>query len=38
MQAWRGFMATWIPNRDLADAGNVFGYGCAFTMCHVLKA
>lgn len=38
MQASRAFMAKYYPQGDLADAGNVFGYGCAFTVCHVLKA
>ncbi len=37
MNAWRAFMAKWMPDGDVADAGNVFGYGCAFTMCTVLK-
>ncbi len=38
MKEWRAFMMKYYPDGDLADAGNVFGYGCAFTMCHVLKA
>ncbi len=38
MKDWRMFMAKYYPEGDLADAGNVFGYGCAFTLCHVLGA
>ncbi len=38
MKDWRLFMARYYPEGDLADAGNVFGYGCAFTMCYVLQA
>jgi branched-chain amino acid transport system substrate-binding protein len=38
MNTWRGFMAEYYPEGDLADAGNVFGYSCAFTLCWVLKA
>ncbi len=37
MKEWRTFMAKYYPEGDLADAGNVFGYGVAFTMCHVLE-
>ncbi len=38
MKTWRAFMAKYYPEGDLADAGNVFGYGVAFTMCHVLNS
>jgi branched-chain amino acid transport system substrate-binding protein len=38
MKTWRDFIANYYPEADLADAGNVFGYGVAFTMCHVLRA
>ncbi len=38
MRDWRAFMAKYYPEGDLADAGNVFGYGCGFTLCHVLRA
>ena len=29
MIAWRVFMKKYYPDGDLADAGNVFGYGVA---------
>jgi len=38
MIAWRAFMKKYYPDGDLADAGNVFGYGVANTMCWVLNA
>jgi branched-chain amino acid transport system substrate-binding protein len=38
MKTWRLFMAKYYPDGDLADAGNVFGYGVAFTLCQVLTA
>jgi branched-chain amino acid transport system substrate-binding protein len=37
MKAWRAFMAKYYPDGDLDDVGNVFGYGCAFTLCTVLQ-
>ncbi|MBS0640233.1 MAG: ABC transporter substrate-binding protein [Proteobacteria bacterium] len=38
MVAWRAFMAKYYPEGDLNDVGNVYGYGLAKTMEHVLRA
>jgi branched-chain amino acid transport system substrate-binding protein len=38
MKTRHEFIAKYYPEADLADAGNVFGYGVAYTMCHVLSA
>jgi hypothetical protein len=38
MVAWRAFMKKYHPDGDLADAGNVLGYGVANTICWVLNA
>ena len=35
---WRAFMAKYMPNADLRDDGHNFGYSCASTLIHVLKA
>ncbi len=37
MNQWRAFMAKYIPDGDLTDAGYVFGYGVSMTMVQVLK-
>ena len=37
MVAWRDFMKKYYPDGDLADAGNVYGYGEARTLVQVLK-
>src|SRR4051794_3997630 len=36
MTTWRAFMTKYYPEGDLADAGNVYGYGLAKTIEHVL--
>jgi branched-chain amino acid transport system substrate-binding protein len=38
MLAWRGFMAKYMPDGDLKDSGNTYGYGLSQTLVHVLKA
>jgi branched-chain amino acid transport system substrate-binding protein len=38
MVTWREFMAKYYPDGDLKDAGNVYGYGLAKTVEHVLRA
>jgi branched-chain amino acid transport system substrate-binding protein len=38
MVEWRAFMAKYYPEGDLNDAGNVYGYGLAKTIEHVLRA
>jgi branched-chain amino acid transport system substrate-binding protein len=38
MATWRAFMAKYYPEGDLKDAGNVYGYGLAKTIEHVLRA
>ncbi|HUB16642.1 MAG TPA: ABC transporter substrate-binding protein [Acetobacteraceae bacterium] len=37
IEAWRAFMAKYLPNADATDAANVFAYGAAMTMVQVLK-
>ncbi|NOG70710.1 ABC transporter substrate-binding protein [Roseicella sp. DB1501] len=37
MKEWRGFMAKYIPDGDLKDAGYTFGYSVAQTVMQVLK-
>ncbi|TCZ56626.1 ABC transporter substrate-binding protein [Roseicella aquatilis] len=37
MRAWRDFMQRYYPEGDLADAGNVFGYGIAATMAQAIR-
>ena len=37
MQAWRGFMAKYMPGADLTDSNYVFAYGVSSTMLQVLK-
>ncbi len=34
---WQAFMKKYMPDADLADANNVYGYGCAMTLVQVLK-
>ena len=38
MQGWRAFMAKYMPDADLKDSGNPYGYGLSQTLVHVLKA
>jgi branched-chain amino acid transport system substrate-binding protein len=38
MKEWRAFMAKYYPEGDVKDAGNIAGYGLAYTMIAVLKA
>jgi branched-chain amino acid transport system substrate-binding protein len=38
MLAWRAFMAKYMPDGDLKDSGNSYGYGLSQTLVHVLKA
>jgi branched-chain amino acid transport system substrate-binding protein len=37
MNQWRGFMAKYMPDADLTDAGTVFGYGVTMCLWQVLK-
>jgi branched-chain amino acid transport system substrate-binding protein len=37
MNQWRAFMAKYMPDADLTDAGPVFGYGVTFSLHQVLK-
>jgi len=37
MNQWRAFMAKYMPDADLTDAGPVFGYGVAMCLWQVLK-
>jgi branched-chain amino acid transport system substrate-binding protein len=37
MNRWRSFMAKYMPDADLTDAGPVFGYGVSYTLWQVLK-
>ena len=37
MNTWRAFMAKYMPDADLTDAGPVFGYGVTMTLWQVLK-
>jgi branched-chain amino acid transport system substrate-binding protein len=37
MNKWRAFMAKYMPDADLTDAGPVFGYGVTSTLHQVLK-
>jgi branched-chain amino acid transport system substrate-binding protein len=37
MNQWRAFMAKYMPDADLTDAGPVFGYGVSYTLWQVLK-
>ena len=38
LRDWRAFMAKHYPEGDLKDINNVYGFGFATTMVHVLKA
>ena len=38
MNAWRAFMAKYMPDGDLKDSGNAYGWAVAQTLAHVLKA
>ena len=38
MRGWRAFMAKYMPDGDLKDSGNSYGYGLSQTLAHVLKA
>ena len=38
MTEWRAFMAKYIPDGDLKDSGNSYGWGLSQTLTHVLKA
>ncbi len=38
MQSWRAFMAKYMPEGDLNDSGNSYGWGVSQTLVHVLKA
>lgn len=37
MNQWRSFMAKYMPDADLTDAGTVFAYGVTSTLLQVLK-
>ena len=37
MGQWRAFMAKYMPDADLTDAGPVFGYGVTYSLWQVLK-
>jgi branched-chain amino acid transport system substrate-binding protein len=37
MNQWRAFMAKYMPDADLTDAGPVFGYGVTMGLWQVLK-
>ncbi|MBN8905468.1 MAG: branched-chain amino acid ABC transporter substrate-binding protein [Rhodospirillales bacterium 69-11] len=37
MNEWRAFMAKYMPDTDLTDAGPVFGYGVTMCLWQVLK-
>jgi branched-chain amino acid transport system substrate-binding protein len=37
MKEWRAFMAKYLPDGNLADGNNVYGYAVAQTLVHVLK-
>ena len=37
MNEWRAFMAKYMPDADLTDAGPVFGYGVTICLWQVLK-
>jgi branched-chain amino acid transport system substrate-binding protein len=37
MKQWREFMAKYMPDGDLSDANNVYGYNAAILMEHILK-
>jgi branched-chain amino acid transport system substrate-binding protein len=37
MKQWRGFMAQYLPDADLADLNFVYGFGTSFTLMQVLK-
>ena len=37
MNQWRAFMAKYMPDADLTDAGPVFGYGVSYSLWQVLK-
>jgi branched-chain amino acid transport system substrate-binding protein len=37
MNEWRAFMAKYLPDADVTDASNVFGFGVSRTMVQVLK-
>ncbi len=38
MTDWRAFMAKYIPDGDLKDSGNSYGWGICQLLVHVLKA
>jgi len=38
MEQWRAFMKKWYPEGDIHNNLNVYGYGTAMTLEHVLKA
>ena len=38
MMDWRAFMAKYMPDADLKDSGNSYGWGLSQTLVHVLKA
>jgi len=37
MKEWKAFMAKYLPDGNLADGNNVYGYSVAQTLVHVLK-
>ena len=37
MKEWKAFMAKYLPDGNLADGNNVYGYSVAQTLAHVLK-
>ncbi|MBS0643448.1 MAG: ABC transporter substrate-binding protein [Acetobacteraceae bacterium] len=37
MNRWRAFMAKYLPDADITDAGPVFGYGVTMCLWQVLK-
>jgi branched-chain amino acid transport system substrate-binding protein len=37
MKEWRAFMAKYLPDGNLADGNNIYGYSVAQTLVHVLK-
>jgi branched-chain amino acid transport system substrate-binding protein len=38
MTEWRAFMAKYMPDADLKDSGNAYGWGISQLLVHVLKA
>ena len=38
MTEWRAFMAKYMPDGDLKDSGNSYGWGVSQLLVHVLKA